>query len=58
MTNTAPFVQVCNVDHIETFLGSASSYQNSVVTWIFRYLQFSCKSAQPLSGVGPLFCSA
>lgn len=59
MKATAQTVQVCNIDPIEAFLpvGGAFPYRASIVIWIFRYLQFSCKSTQRLSRVGPMFCT-
>lgn len=59
MKATAPAIQVCNADPIEVLLGTAlpHPYRNGCVTWIFRYLQFSCKSKQHLSGADPIFCT-
>lgn len=46
MKANGPPSQVCNVDPIESLLDNNVPYQNGAIAWIFRYLQFSCKSAR------------
>lgn len=47
----------CNIDKMEAFLSNGAPLQNGVVTWVFRYLQFHCKSTQPMGKANTTYCT-